>query len=1148
MTTAVPQPSVCTTLTSPADGATNVDYGSPTFTWTAPATGGAPTGYLFDVGTTPGGTDVVNGRNVGLVTSYQLRATLNRSTQYYWTVRPTNAIGTASGCSSNGFTTAGPTVIGASPIVENFNATTFPPPNWTYFDNGTGTTRSWARNSTSTIFAQSGFETVGTGLTAIDYLATQAFTIPAGGANLTFKMWQGTTTVYNSVYRLLISANRQGVAGDYATVASWSETTACPGGTSAPPAAAPGAQNCSFNLSAYAGQTIYIAFVHENNNGDDFNLDDVTVNPPTPSTFALNRTAANFGSGGECVFGTTGIGFPSSFVVTNSGTGSAVITGVAFGGPNAGSFSLSSTAPAFPLTIAGGASGTIPVIFTPPTGAAGPQNATLTFTYTLDGGTAQTAAVALSGVAGATGAGLVFRGSVTSASCSNSAAAPGSAFVDIAGQTSLLNGDDSNVTVTLPAGFGPFRLFGTDYTTLQLNSNGSVGLGSTPAIPTATGSAFYGGSQSPVALNIIQVIATDLDLTTATYEPADPAQYPVGLYAALADGDGDGAVDDYVITYYHAYNYGSAAYTATSNAAQYMTAQLVLIQSPRANEEDYAEIRYIDGNDPTGVPYRLNTTVLSPINEISLEGYLTAGITEATATEGALYRLSGLGGPVYDAAAGNEAVRFQAEAQAVSTGNRGYRMMGVPVRNYTVGRLAGVNLVQRVTGQYPTATGANLYTGYDGTNYTAATNVTNALTPGRGFFWLLYSQNITPTSPTPNGAGTSRSYTLPMRLEGTGAEPVVTGPISVPLITTGNKFNLVANPFRDDLDISTIGSWATGGTLFSNVPQVWDPNVGSAGSYVPLMSGSISTWQGFFIENNTATALAVPTNARQTNGTFLGRDGALYTNTATGTLAFELTGTDATTGGQTVDRAATLAVRAEEAVDGWDMWDASKLSPLASAYATVAFQGERDGEARLKAQDSRALDAASFDVPLVVDAVGTAPALTLSWAGLDALPETWAVELRDVVTGATVDLRTVASYTFEQTASPARPDTEDLVAATTTAAQAKAGDAPRFVLHVTTGRTTGTEDAAPAEFALAAPAPNPTSGAATVSYDVPEASTVRVAVYDLLGRQVAVLAQGEVAAGRHTARLEAGSFAPGVYVVRMDAGTFSAVRRVTVVR
>ncbi len=152
------------------------------------------------------------------------------------------------------------------------------------------------------------------------------------------------------------------------------------------------------------------------------------------------------------------------------------------------------------------------------------------------------------------------------------------------------------------------------------------------------------------------------------------------------------------------------------------------------------------------------------------------------------------------------------------------------------------------------------------------------------------------------------------------------------------------------------------------------------------------------------------------------------------------------------------------------------------------------------------------------------------------------------MTGQTVDLRTAESYTFEQTATAARPDTDDLIAATTTAAQAKASDAPRFVLHVTTGRTTAGEGEAITEFALAAPAPNPTSATATISFDVPTATDVNVFVYDLLGRRVATLAQGQTAAGRHSVRLDAGAFAPGVYVVRMSAGTFTATRRVTIVR
>ena len=64
--------------------------------------------------------------------------------------------------------------------------------------------------------------------------------------------------------------------------------------------------------------------------------------------------------------------------------------------------------------------------------------------------------------------------------------------------------------------------------------------------------------------------------------------------------------------------------------------------------------------------------------------------------------------------------------------------------------------------------------------------------------------------------------------------------------------------------------------------------------------------------------------------------------------------------------------------------------------------------------------------------------------------------------------------------------------------------------------------------------------------EVPEPGRVRIAVSDVLGREVAVLTDGERPAGPLEARLNAGRLAPGVYVVQLEAGT--AARRLTVVR
>jgi hypothetical protein len=59
---------------------------------------------------------------------------------------------------------------------------------------------------------------------------------------------------------------------------------------------------------------------------------------------------------------------------------------------------------------------------------------------------------------------------------------------------------------------------------------------------------------------------------------------------------------------------------------------------------------------------------------------------------------------------------------------------------------------------------------------------------------------------------------------------------------------------------------------------------------------------------------------------------------------------------------------------------------------------------------------------------------------------------------------------------------------------------------------------------------------------------VRLAVYDVLGREVARLVDGEEEAGAHRVRFEGGALPVGVYVVRLAVGEVVAVRRVVVLR
>ena len=79
--------------------------------------------------------------------------------------------------------------------------------------------------------------------------------------------------------------------------------------------------------------------------------------------------------------------------------------------------------------------------------------------------------------------------------------------------------------------------------------------------------------------------------------------------------------------------------------------------------------------------------------------------------------------------------------------------------------------------------------------------------------------------------------------------------------------------------------------------------------------------------------------------------------------------------------------------------------------------------------------------------------------------------------------------------------------------------------------------------------PNPFRGSARVSFHLDGATEVRLVVMDVLGRDVAVLADGPMAAGRHEATLDGTGLPTGSYVLRLTADDGHAViRRVTLVR
>lgn len=78
--------------------------------------------------------------------------------------------------------------------------------------------------------------------------------------------------------------------------------------------------------------------------------------------------------------------------------------------------------------------------------------------------------------------------------------------------------------------------------------------------------------------------------------------------------------------------------------------------------------------------------------------------------------------------------------------------------------------------------------------------------------------------------------------------------------------------------------------------------------------------------------------------------------------------------------------------------------------------------------------------------------------------------------------------------------------------------------------------------------PNPLASRATIGFELPTAQDVRVTVYDVLGREVAVLVDGVRQAGPQSVELDASSLPSGMYIYRLSAGSTQLTQTFTVVR
>lgn len=220
---------------------------------------------------------------------------------------------------------------------------------------------------------------------------------------------------------------------------------------------------------------------------------------------------------------------------------------------------------------------------------------------------------------------------------------------------------------------------------------------------------------------------------------------------------------------------------------------------------------------------------------------------------------------------------------------------------------------------------------------------------------------------------------------------------------------------------------------------------------------------------------------------------------------------------------------------GWDPLDRFEPPPIGE-YVAVAFPpADRDAQRGAYRRDIR--PPAPADQTWRVDVRSTiADVVTLTFDGLDTLPDGTAAWLVDETTEQTTLLTPSTRYRF-QALPDAAPRPFRLVVGP--------ADALRTALD--------TEAAAPDRVELVGSYPNPAPHSATIRYGLPSAMPVTLAVYDVLGRRVAVLQDGRQERGYHTVhwtgRTAQGTpVSSGTYLYRLEAGNTVRTGRLVIVR
>ncbi|RNC83310.1 MAG: T9SS C-terminal target domain-containing protein [Balneola sp.] len=189
------------------------------------------------------------------------------------------------------------------------------------------------------------------------------------------------------------------------------------------------------------------------------------------------------------------------------------------------------------------------------------------------------------------------------------------------------------------------------------------------------------------------------------------------------------------------------------------------------------------------------------------------------------------------------------------------------------------------------------------------------------------------------------------------------------------------------------------------------------------------------------------------------------------------------------------------------------------------------------------------EFPLYIDATLSGP-FTLNWdAG--RFPEDWKFSLEELATGRVIDLIEESGYSFEATHKSKYDSSLNPMVLDNTQSKQEVANTPVFMLRIVPANLVGTENGfgIPLVVELEQNYPNPFNPSSVIRFGVPTTSEVKLEVFDVLGRRVATLVNGETKQpGRYNIQFNARDLSSGMYIYRLVIGDKVLTKKMTLIK